>query len=200
MKRLLQFFVLASLSVSATAKNMTTDTVSVQQSAQQNVTTFMGIPVEGEEKAMRSKLQAKGFSESDKDILKGEVEGKQCFLLIKTNKDSVSQLIVVEEDTISNVKAAVDKFNALIETYRNDEKRYAEYEYNYPIPDRDEETNKSHINDGYYYAEFFQACEPQNYSRRISLRLSDEYGGYRIVTTYDNVYNMDETCQIWDIK
>ena len=108
--------------------------------------------------------------------------------------------MVVEEDSTDNVNDAVEKFNTLLDAYRNDEKRYTEYEYNYPIPDRAEETNEGYINSGWYYAEFFQVCKPQNYSRRVSLRISDEYGGYRIVTTYDNVYNLDETCPVWDIK
>ncbi len=169
-------------------------------SAQKSITTFMDIPVKGSEKAMFSKLQAKGFTESDRNILKGVVEGKPCFLFINTNNNSVSQIVVVEEDATDNASIAVERFNALLEAYRNDEKRYTEYEYNYPIPDRTEETNKGYINNGWYYAEFFQVCTPQNYSRRISLRLSDEYGDYRIVTTYDNVYNLDETCPVWDIK
>lgn len=196
MRRLLQLLILATLTVSGMAQDLKTSKVS----ARKNVTTFMGIPVKGSEKAMFSKLQAKGFTESDKGILKGEVEGKQCFLFINTNNNSVCQIVVVEEDSTDNVNDAVEKFNALLEAYHNDEKRYTEYEYNYPIPDRAEETNEGYINNGWYYAEFFQVCTPQNYSRRISLRLSDEYGGYRIVTTYDNVYNLDETCPVWDIK
>ena len=169
-------------------------------SAQQNVTTFMGIPVKGSEKTMFSKLQAKGFKETDKGILKGEVEGKPSFLFIKTNNNNVSQIVVVEEDFTDNVNDAVEKFNSILEAYRNDESHYTEYEYNFPISEREEKTNKEYVKNGWYYAEFFQINTPQNYSRRISLRLSDEYSSYRIVKTYDNVYNMDESCPIWDIK
>lgn len=174
--------------------------ITLTVSAHQSITTFMGIPVKGSEKAMRTKLKAKGFEESDKNILKGMLEGKEHFLFINTNNNSVCQLVLVEEESINNANAAVDKFNSLLEEYRNDEKRYTEYKYNYPIPDRDEYTNKGYIAGGCYYAEFFQVCNPQNYSRRISLRISDEYSGYRIVKTYDNVYNLNETCVVWNIK
>jgi len=50
---------------------------------------------------------------------------------------------------------------------------------------------RKYINEEWDYAEFFQKTQPQRYTRRIGIKLTDKYGDYRIVRHYDNNYDID---------
>ncbi len=159
--------------------------------AQKSITTFMGITVDGSVKEMRQQLLKNGFQEADKGIMKGQINGDGYFLFITADNEKVSQLALVEEKGTNDVRTIIDKYNRLIEEYREN-KYYTEYEHNNTIALESKNTCSNYIHSGWYYAEFFQVCEQQEYSRRISLRISDEFGDYRIITTFDNIYNMQK--------
>lgn len=60
-----------------------------------DVTTFMGIPVDGTKSEMIQKLKNKGFHEVTDDFLEGEFNGYNVLLQIKTYKEKVSAIDVV---------------------------------------------------------------------------------------------------------
>ena len=64
--------------------------VSVEMYAQSNITTFLGIPVDGTESSMIQKLQKKGFVyNKEEDLLEGEFNGEDVFIGRETQKGKV---------------------------------------------------------------------------------------------------------------
>ncbi len=64
--------------------------------AQQDVTQFLGIPVDGSKSAMIQKLKAKGFHANsyNKDVLEGKFNGMDVNIHIATNGDKVCRIMV----------------------------------------------------------------------------------------------------------
>lgn len=153
--------------------------------AQNDVTTFMGIPIKGSASIMRNALVQKGFVLNKDYTLKGCVDGDSCNITIDTDKGKVVSITVVNMYGTNIIKEAVEKYDALLDFYKED-CNYTEYETNDYIHDTDIETYKRNIGNEYYYAEFFQVCEPQRFTRRLSFKLTAKHGDYRIVRCYDN--------------
>lgn len=73
---------------------------SIIANAQRDVTKFLGIPVDGSKTAMIQKLKAKGFQVvPGSDGMKGEFNGEEVALNIKTNKNKVCRIGVAELNT-----------------------------------------------------------------------------------------------------
>lgn len=159
--------------------------------AQKNITTFMGIPVNGTKSSVVAKLKSRGFVKDGHDCLKGEIENIPYLVRVMTDRGRVYRISVVEEKGTDDVSLAVARYNSLLDWFRKDS-NYTEYEYNPYIYPSDNLKYEKKIADGWYYAEFFQKEEPQLYSRLVSFRITDEYGDYRIERCYENIYNSPE--------
>ena len=69
---------------------------SVEMYAQNNITTFLGIPVDGTKSSMIQQLQQKGFIYNQKkDMLEGEFNGEDVSIEIKTQKGKVYAIAVI---------------------------------------------------------------------------------------------------------
>lgn len=69
--------------------------LSISIYAQQNVTKFLGIPVDGSKAAMIQKLKEKGFRYNAQiDKLEGIFNGEKVYVLIQTNKNRVWRIAV----------------------------------------------------------------------------------------------------------
>ena len=65
----------------------------VSMQAQEDVTKFLGIPVDGTEEEMIQKLKAKGFwMDEDVGMLRGEFNGVDVYVTIATNKGKVRRV------------------------------------------------------------------------------------------------------------
>lgn len=159
--------------------------MTVTVSAQQNVTTFMGIPMKGSASIMRNALVKKGFVLNKDYTLKGCVDGDSCTVTIDTEKGKVTGITAVNIYGTNNVREAIEKYETLLDYYKED-CNYTEYEINSYVQAEKRETYKRYIEKEIYYAEFFQVCEPQEYTRRLSFKLTAKYGDYRIVRCYEN--------------
>ncbi len=90
--------------------------------AQQSVTTFLGIPVEGTKLSMRQKLINKGFRYvPSRDCLEGEFNGRDVLLYIVTNRDKVYRIAVFDKDYIDETDIRI-RFNNLYRQFMNNEK------------------------------------------------------------------------------
>lgn len=167
--------------------------LAISLQAQSNVTSFMGVPVNGSKTKVIQQLKSKGLVAGVGDIdMMGVVDGRICLVNILTHKSKAYRIMVIEKDATTDVNAIIKRYNNLIETYRNDS-TMTEYEYNRAVTSRDMPFYEDYIHSGVYYAEFFQKSgEPELYDRRVSFEISDEFGGFRIVTCYDNIHNMPE--------
>ena len=100
--------------------------ITMTASAQNDVTKFLGIPVDGTKSEMIRKLKAKGFTSSsfDKDILVGEFNGYSVSIHIITNNNKVSRIMVADQNSISETDIKI-RFNNLCNQFLNN-KNYIE--------------------------------------------------------------------------
>lgn len=154
--------------------------------------TFMGVPVKGRQESFKQQLLKKGCYTDKNNVLKGVVDGKLCTIIINTTEGKVANVTAIEDEPIADEYVAVARYNHLLDYYKNSPD-YAEFEANtYPQAETPENIRKNISEEWYYYAEFFQKAEPQRFTKRMSFRLTDKYGNYRIVRYYDNNFDIDE--------
>jgi len=92
--------------------------------AQNDVTQFLGIPVDGYKSEMIKKLKDKGFTnDSDnKDILVGEFNGIKVNVFVVTNNNKVCRIMVADANTVDEGDIKI-RFNNLLRQFQNN-KRY----------------------------------------------------------------------------
>lgn len=87
--------------------------------AQQDVTKFLGIPVDGSKSEMIQKLKAKGYTSSqhNKEILVGEFNGTDVNIHIATNNNKVCRIMVCDANSIDEGGIRI-RFNRLCEQFK----------------------------------------------------------------------------------
>lgn len=99
--------------------------------AQKDVTTFLGIPVDGPKSEMRKKLIAKGFEPvPGQDFLKGEFNGADVHVYIVTNNNKVYRIMLCDANTQDEAGIKI-RFNNLVSQFENN-KRYVKFD-NYTL-------------------------------------------------------------------
>lgn len=166
--------------------------LTLTMSAQSNITTFMGIPVDGTKESMTMKLLKNGVEKRGRDLMIDDVLGTSYFIRLMTNKGKVYRISMTEAKGTEDMNTIINKFYSIVEEYKENTQLYCELEPNHPVMAENDEIKKQYIKDGCYLAEFFQQADPQLYSRRIGIQITDKYGDYRIERLYDNVHNMPE--------
>ena len=83
-------------------------------SAQTDVTTFLGIPVDGFKADMRKKLIAKGFTPTtyNEDVLEGEFNGHDVYVHIVTNNNKVYRIMLADRNGTDEAQIKI-RFNNL---------------------------------------------------------------------------------------
>jgi hypothetical protein len=92
----------------------------VNSSAQQDVTTFLGIPIDGFKPEIITKLKYKGFKNSQylQDVLTGEFNGANVNLHIVTNNNKVYRIMVADENGMDESDIKI-RFNNLCQQFQN---------------------------------------------------------------------------------
>lgn len=162
---------------------------SLTTSAQNDVTTFLGIPVDGTKEEMRSKLIKKGFKPDklvDMEYLKGEFNGEDVKIFIATNKNKVYRIMVCDE--IRRREASIkNRFNVLVSQFENN-KRYLKLD-DYTIPNDVDISYEMSVNNKSFVATFFQMADPEKIDsidyEKINQQLLKKY-------TIEQIYNETE--------
>ena len=92
--------------------------------AQNDVTTFLGIPVDGFKSEMRQKLIAKGFTPKKvgtNEYLEGEFNGTDVHIYIATNNNKVYRIMVCDANTQDEANIKI-RFNRLVNQFKNNKK------------------------------------------------------------------------------
>ena len=97
--------------------------ISIVGMAQNDVTKFLGIPVDGNKSDMISKLKSKGFKQSpyDEDVLTGEFNGMDVNVYIGTNNNKVCRIMVCDVNKIDETNIKI-RFNRLCDQFNNNSK------------------------------------------------------------------------------
>ncbi len=169
-------------------------TLCVGAFAQHEVTKFLGIPVDGSKSEMIRKLKDKGFktSSTNKEIMKGLFNGKDVWLAVADYKDKVYRIAVSDINGETNPGEVKIRFNNLCAQFEDNKKYYTLT--NCFIPEAEDIGYEMTVNQKRYEACYYQRSEQDNSYEELAKRpvwfvILCDYGQYRIMMFYDNVYN-----------
>ena len=125
--------------------------------AENDVTKFLGIPVDGSKSEMIQKLKAKGFRyDSELDCLKGEFNGRDSYISVVTNNDKVYRIMV--RDAMASDETSIRiRFNTLCRQFENN-KKYVSFD-DFILPEDENISYEMSINNKRYQASYFQQLE-----------------------------------------
>ena len=127
--------------------------------AQNEVTQFLGIPVDGSKSEMIQKLKAKGYRyDSELDCLKGEFNGRDSYISVVTNNNKVYR-IMVRDVTSSSESDIRIRFNTLCRQFENNKKYQSLSSESYIIPEDENISYEMSVNKKRYQASYFQIPE-----------------------------------------
>jgi len=171
--------------------------------AQNDVTQFLGIPIDGTKSEMIYKLKSKGFTVNKdyNDVLHGEFNGIDVNIHIGTNKNMVYR-IMVSDASLSNEASIKIRFNNLIRQFHNS-KKYRSLSDSvmnqYIIPDKEDIGYEILVNKKRYSASFYQeVTNPDSitiesflnmYKKLVWFYIESLKGKYYINIYYDNLNN-----------
>lgn len=155
-------------------------------SAQTDVTTFLGIPVDGFKADMRKKLIAKGFTPTTyrEDVLEGEFNGHDVYVHIVTNNNKVWRIMVADKNNINETDIKI-RFNKLVRQFENNERYKKPFdsvaeeignlgsneEGGYIIPEEEDISYEMSVNNKRYEANF---CQVLDKSIKEAIPISEE--------------------------
>ena len=159
--------------------------------AQQDVTKFLGIPVDGFKKDMIRKLEAKGFEyNSITEELSGEFNGQDVKLHVVTNNNKVYRIVVFDANYTNETNIKI-RFNTLCGQFARNNRYYDLVDYT--IPESDDISYEMTVNSKRYEADFYQKPSDPNggldLNKSVWFMIDERYGDYRIIMFYDNEYN-----------
>lgn len=152
----------------------------------QNVTKFMGIPVDGTKSAMVQKLKGKGFTYDVKnDVLKGEFNGDNVLISVQTVNRKVWR-IAVSSNGYNETQVKIN-FNRLCQQFERNSKYVslvgAESQ---EIGDNENISYEMAVNSKRYEATYLQDGDEM---RLVWFAIFQEYNNYYIYIFYENLYN-----------
>lgn len=122
---------------------------------EKDVTTFLGIPVDGSKIEMLEKLRAKGFrNTSEANMLEGEFNGTNVYVAVVTNGNKVYRIMVADKNYQGETDIKI-RFNNLCQQFENNP-RYVSMNREQTIPDDENLAYEIAVHDKRYEAIFFQ--------------------------------------------
>ena len=148
--------------------------------AQKDVTTFLGIPVDGYKAEMKKKLISKGFTPKvidGTDVFEGEFNGTDVNVYIVTNNNKVYRIMVCDANTLDEANIKI-RFNRLVSQFERN-KRYTGTE-NQAIPENEDISYEMIAHNKIYEAIFYQVPDTTktDYKSIISDIQSDLLSSY----------------------
>lgn len=123
---------------------------------QKDVTSFLGIPVDGTVSSMKQKLVSKGFvpkKVGTNEFLEGEFNGTDVHVWIATNNNKVYRIMLCDANTQNEANIKI-RFNKLVSQFENN-KRYTSLD-KYTLSDEENISYEMTVNKKNYDALFYQ--------------------------------------------
>lgn len=123
---------------------------------QKDVTSFLGIPVDGTVSSMKQKLASKGFvpkKVGTNEFLEGEFNGCNVNVYIRTNNNKVYRIMVADNNTVDEAQIKI-RFNNLVSQFENN-KRYISLD-KYTLSDEEDISYEMTVHNKSYEALFYQ--------------------------------------------
>lgn len=167
-----------------------------------DVTLFLGIPVDGTKSAMIQKLKTKGFTyDATLDVLEGEFNGQPVFISVVTDNNKVYRICLFDknETTESQIKI---RFNTLCRQFEKNGKYLPVNDYQ-EIGESEDISYEMLVHKKEYQAAYYQVGssgaasyynksieEIEKLSKKVVwFTISERYGKYSIIMYYDNYNN-----------
>ena len=135
---------------------------------QKDVTSFLGIPVDGTVLSMKQKLVSKGFvpkKVGTNEFLEGEFNGTDVHVYIATNNNKVYRIMLCDANTQNEANIKI-RFNNLVSQFENN-KRYFPLD-KYTLSDEEDISYEMTVNKKNYDAVF---CQVPNMEKVDTLAL-----------------------------
>lgn len=123
---------------------------------QKDVTSFLGIPVDGTVLSMKQKLVSKGFvpkKVGTNEFLEGEFNGCNVHVYIRTNNNKVYRIMVADNNNVDEAQIKI-RFNNLVSQFENN-KRYISLD-KYTLSDEEDISYEMTVHNKNYEAAFYQ--------------------------------------------
>lgn len=143
--------------------------------AQQDVTRFLGIPVDGSKSEMIHRLKEKGFQYNQSTgALRGEFNGLEVDIYVVTTKNKVSRIMVADVNTVDETNIRI-RFNNLCEQFA-DNPKYTSLADNCMIPEDEDISYEMLVHDKRYEAIFHQlAFDEKGWTAKSDPELLSKY-------------------------
>lgn len=130
--------------------------ITIASFAQSDVTTFLGIPVDGSKREVTQKLIGKGYilkKHRGHEYLEGEFNGADVNIHVVTNNNKVWRIAIFDQNTRDEPSIRL-RFNSLVRQFENN-KRYVAV-FDQTIPSEDDISYEMLAHEKQYKAVFFQ--------------------------------------------
>lgn len=146
--------------------------IPIMMFAQKDVTTFLGIPVDGYKSEMRKKIIAKGFTPKQlngSEYFEGEFNGTDVQVFIATNNNKVYRIMLCDVNTLNEADIKI-RFNKLVHQFEKN-KRYTTLGDDQTIPDSEDISYEMLVKNKVYEAVFYQNL---NYEKMDTVALLNQ--------------------------
>ena len=162
--------------------------LSISIYAQQDVTKFLGIPVDGSKAAMIQKLKEKGFTyNTTTDFLEGVFNGEEVYIHIQTNKNKVWRIAVGDKTGRDEGQIKI-RYNKLFQQFE-DNSKYTISKTSHKLSDSEDIAYEISVHKKQYAAAFYQLPYEGAQDRKVWFTIAKEYGEYYIMIFYENENN-----------
>ena len=175
MKRILLFYIMAITAISMSAQN--------------DVTTFLGIPVDGFKSEMKQKLVSKGFvpkKVGTNEFLEGEFNGTDVHVWIVTNNNKVYRIMLSDKNTVDEAQIKI-RFNNLVKQFENNKRYHAFADYS--LSDKEDISYEMGINNKEYVAYYLQDPDFENIDAKILTAIEEKYSAEELKNPSETVKN-----------
>ena len=151
--------------------------------AQNDVTKFLGIPIDGSKVEFIKNLKLKGFSNSltDKQILVGEFNGTLVNINIATTNNRVSRVMVSDANTVDEASIKI-RFNKLCQQFQNNDKYLKLTDDNYEISEQEDISYEMTVKNKFFDALYYQKTEidKSEIAKKVKTSLLSKYTNEQI--------------------
>ena len=175
MKRIFLFYIMAIMAISMSAQN--------------DVTTFLGIPVDGFKSEMKQKLVNKGFvpkKVGTNEFLEGEFNGCDVNVYICTNKNKVYRIMLADNNKVDEAQIKI-RFNNLVKQFENNKRYHAFGDYS--LSDKEDISYEMGINNKEYVAHYLQDPDFENIDAQIQIAIKEKYSAEELKNPSETVKN-----------
>ena len=175
MKRIFLFYIMAIMAISMSAQN--------------DVTTFLGIPVDGFKSEMKQKLVSKGFvpkKVGTNEFLEGEFNGTDVHVWIVTNNNKVYRIMLSDKNTVDEAQIKI-RFNNLVKQFENNKRYHAFADYS--LSDKEDISYEMGINNKEYVAYYLQDPDFENIDAKIQTAIEEKYSAEELKNPSETVKN-----------